>query len=627
MMTHKSSEDGSPERISLSTAVRLSVSRGEEFRRILAARTLHTEFQPIVNLRDGTVLGYEAFTRGPLDGSFASPLELFATAHALGMTWELDNLCLRLSLLEFSAQNHAGVLFANVHPDTLKDSRFLDVLNKDSLIGTRMPASRVVLELTGRAVPDGFYNAEAILNVFKADGYRISVDDFGVGASNLNLICHVRPNFLKLDRQLFSDFQHDLFKQQIIKSAVEFARATETCLIAEGIEQEDELLMLLDLGVLHGQGYFFARPQAGLTELSRELTTQLNVINRRRLTSRYQQAFSARVGDCTRLARCCTSNATCRAVQVMFTRDEELLGIPVVDKGQPVGLVMREKFFSRLGQQYGFSLFYSRPVSTLMDENPLVVDYHAPIEIVAQTAMQRHARNLYDQILVTRDDVFHGIATVRDLLERTTEQGIRFAQYSNPLTGLPGNAIIEREIARVLNDQMNFSLLYIDLDQFKAYNDVYGFDRGDEVLRYTARLLQETFGEPHCFDPFVGHVGGDDFVVMLSDPCSADLLTSLIARFDGDIQQFYHPDDRINGYITALNRREEMEYFPFIAISIAIVNAQNGPFENVHTLVKRASEVKKLCKGISGSCYVIDRRTGEGALAKAETGEERVPSP
>jgi diguanylate cyclase (GGDEF)-like protein len=248
-----------------------------------------------------------------------------------------------------------------------------------------------------------------------------------------------------------------------------------------------------------------------------------------------------------------------------------------------------------------------------MDSRPLIVDFHDSLEEVSLAAMRRSNAHVYDHIMVTLQGMYCGVITVHDLLERIAEQGIRYAQQANPLTGLPGNALIRYQIERAAHSDKSFAVLYLDLDNFKVYNDVYGFDRGDEVLKLLAEVIQSIFGDPSADEAFIGHLGGDDFVVVVDGDVTDETLKKLLDTFDTKIPEYYDDDDRQRGYMYAANRRGEMERFAFVSLSVAVVTEENGPFDSYHAIAKHASEVKKRCKCQPGSCFFFDRRTDQSS--------------
>ena len=176
----------------------------------------------------------------------------------------------------------------------------------------------------------------------------------------------------------------------------------------------------------------------------------------------------------------------------------------------------------------------------------------------------------------------------------------------SPLTGLPGNVQIQTELKKRLLNKEDFSVLYIDLDNFKAYNDVYGFLKGDEIIKFTADLIMNSvhnFGEG-----FVGHIGGDDFIAIVSDTEVEKLCQHIIFYFDHSIKRFYTEEDIEEGCIEVANRKGVIEKFPLTSISIAVVVAEAGRFNNILEIGDVSAQVKHAVKAVMGSSYAIDRR-------------------
>lgn len=179
---------------------------------------------------------------------------------------------------------------------------------------------------------------------------------------------------------------------------------------------------------------------------------------------------------------------------------------------------------------------------------------------------------------------------------------------ANPLTGLPGNLTIMREAARRLAMGNAFAMGYVDLDHFKAFNDKYGFERGDQVLRMSARIMVNAMRKLNVQDGYVGHVGGDDFILMVPSERTTEVCEAIIADFDLVVRDFYDDEDRETGAIQSINRQGAPQTFPLMGCSIAVVDSEASGIQHVGALSARAAEVKKLVKQIDGSVYMIDRR-------------------
>ena len=179
---------------------------------------------------------------------------------------------------------------------------------------------------------------------------------------------------------------------------------------------------------------------------------------------------------------------------------------------------------------------------------------------------------------------------------------------ANPLTRLPGNHSIMREIREKISSGLHFAIAYADLDNFKSYNDKYGFVRGDEILKMTARLTTNSIRQLHSPQAFAGHVGGDDFVFIVSPDQLDGVCTEVIKNFDLIIGNFYDEEDRIRGYIDSTNRKGEKERFPIISLSIAVVTNEFRPIKHIGEVSSIAAELKKRVKSMDGSRYLKDMR-------------------
>ncbi|MDR2503338.1 MAG: diguanylate cyclase [Deltaproteobacteria bacterium] len=179
---------------------------------------------------------------------------------------------------------------------------------------------------------------------------------------------------------------------------------------------------------------------------------------------------------------------------------------------------------------------------------------------------------------------------------------------TNPLSRLPGNTSIIHEMQRRIDGKIDFSMCYCDLDHFKAFNDKYGFARGDEVLLMTARVILNSVRMLSPQDCFVGHVGGDDFVFALPSHVVEDACRRIVEAFDSIVPGFYDDEDRLRGSIVSKDRQGNGCVFPLMSISMAVVSNNNGRLEHVGQASAIASGLKKKAKESAGSCYVIDQR-------------------
>lgn len=178
----------------------------------------------------------------------------------------------------------------------------------------------------------------------------------------------------------------------------------------------------------------------------------------------------------------------------------------------------------------------------------------------------------------------------------------------SPLTGLPGNVQIQAEMKKRLLNKETFAMLYFDLDNFKAYNDVYGFANGDEIIKFTARTISKHIHQIQDSDNFIGHIGGDDFVAITGPTDYDKVCQNIILEFDKFAVDFYNEDDVERGYVEVANRRGIIEQFPLTTISIAVLEVDSKIYKTTLEIGEVAGQIKHQAKRVPGSTYVINRR-------------------
>ncbi|MGH2723169.1 MAG: GGDEF domain-containing response regulator [Actinomycetota bacterium] len=209
-----------------------------------------------------------------------------------------------------------------------------------------------------------------------------------------------------------------------------------------------------------------------------------------------------------------------------------------------------------------------------------------------------------DDYIIKPFDPLELVARVKGTLHRA-----QVMRAASPLTGLPGNVQIQDQLQRLVSSGEPFALLYGDLDNFKAYNDHYGFLRGDEALRFAAGCIQNAALRIAEGRAFVGHLGGDDFVVTCPPEVAEELCRAIVAGFDEQVRHLYDPRDAERGFIEVTNRQQEPQRFPLLSLSIGVATSERRPFSHPGEAVTVATEMKEYAKREPGSSYRIDRRS------------------
>lgn len=576
-----------------------------ELERILAGRLVTTVFQPIVALRQCKIIGYEALSRGPAGSRLANPEALFQAARENDRLWDLELLCRRRALERATLLGLTGNLFLNVDPQVVNDRKFRIGITAELLARSSISPHQIIFEITEKTAILDYGAFCQTLRHYTDQGYRIALDDTGAGYSGIRTIAETKPHFIKLDMELVRDIDKDGFRQAVCSNLVALSQLTNMRVIAEGVETWDELRVLARLGVEYVQGYLLGRPSAILQDIPEEMKQQMAEAFRVN-SPRLQTAQTFEVGLIARMDEPVAPEATGSQVVQRFEQGKEQ-GLVVVAEGKPVGLIMKHACNAMLATPYGNSLFLKRPASLMMDRAPLIVDFAQPIAEVSSLAMARREENLYDYIIVTREGEYLGVVTVKRLLEHATQLELNYARHLNPLTGLPGNLLIEDRLTCAAQSCRDVAVIYVDIGNFKAYNDVYGFENGDRIIQLLAKLLAEGAHSWFSESAFIGHVGGDDYILVI-DPLCLDLqpfCREIISAFDQAVAGCYNLEHYQQGFVWTADRDGTMRALPLMCLSMAVVQGPGNLLGNPITLAEQASRIKRQCRTQPGSGFRI----------------------
>ncbi|MDD4159813.1 MAG: GGDEF domain-containing protein [Synergistaceae bacterium] len=562
---------------------------------IIKNEKIKTVFQPIISLRDGSILGHEALSRITYECKIKNAEMLFHVAEKFNRLWSLDLLCRTKALeaaFEFMIPPYSKKLFINVNPNIINYETYKKGFTRSFLEQHDIASENVIFEITEKNVIMDLKGFIATINNYKNQNFKIAIDDGGAGYSGLNLISDIRPNYLKLDMKLIRNINSDRMKYALVKGMVEFSKESNVSLIAEGIETYEELDTLASLEVPYGQGYIIQRPNERILEIAPEVLQALKAINLKKNHILQNSVSSLYINNLSIHAGTVSPDEVIADVYDKFKRDQKCFGLCIVEDGCPIGIISREKMAVRLSGQYGFTLNARRPISEIMDKEFLSVDHKTPVSIVSSTAMSRPNDKTYDFIVITEEGKYSGVVTIKELLMKTTELEVSTAKNQNPLTGLPGNQTIERRLDHTLSSEDQYSVAYIDIDNFKAYNDVYGFEKGDLVIKLLADILLSALRS----SAFIGHVGGDDFLVIFSSHVTESFFDEIRIDFERSVLSLYNKTDVENGYVRTYNRHGEMEEFPLLTLTAVLVNNIEHNFSDRFQLTETLASLKKRAK-------------------------------
>jgi len=578
-------------------------------RQVIEREELTALFQPIIHMQTGEIIGYEGLIRGPSDSPLHSPLNLFRVAAAAQLSVEVEHLCRKVVIETFARIGLPGKLFLNVSPECLlypnmKHGETLDYIQQFGI-----SPDRVIIELTESQPTYDYELLGRAVAHYRNMGFEIAIDDLGEGFSSLRLWSELRPAYVKIDMHFIQGINLDKVKLQFVQSIQQIAQATGTMVIAEGIETHTELLVIRDLGIACGQGYHIGRPgnqpaQSVSPEIAKTLGYRGVSVYPQEKVNRLHNATALRL---LRVVEPVRPSMTNNEVLQIFVHAPELEVIPVVEDGLPVGLITRRNLVDRFAMQFIRELHGKRPCTMFMDPAPLIADKQTRLQELSRQVASGDRHHLFNGFIITDQGQYLGMGTGHDLIGEITEMQMDAARYANPLTLLPGNVPINEHIERLLENGARFSACYVDLDFFKPFNDAYGYRKGDEVIQCIAKTLEQ-FCDPAR--DFVGHIGGDDFLILLQSEDCEGRYQAIIDAFARDILQFFSQGDIERGGYVSEDRRGVAVLHPLVTVSLGALKVEPGHFLSHHQIAAAAAEAKRQAKRIPGNSLFVDRRAG-----------------
>ncbi|MCH4292863.1 EAL and GGDEF domain-containing protein [Shewanella sp. 3B26] len=566
-----------------------------ELTKIIEKQSIEALFQPIFNISVGKVHGFEALSRGPAHSPLFAPVPLFKTAEHEGRLSELETLCRQIAACRFAERKLPGKLFINISPKALLDPDHPRGKTLAMLQQLGIPPSQVVIELSEQHPADDIDLLKACLLHYRNQGFLTAIDDLGAGYSGLRLWSELAPDYVKIDRHFIHDIDKHPVKQEFVRSIVELCQSLTCKVIAEGIETEAELQVLRQLGITYCQGFLLGlpalQPQRQLPESLVSGSAVISVSPRYGESAESLACSAVTVGPETKL----------RHISDRFCSQPALQAVVVANGDTPLGLISRTALLELFSTPYGRALHENHLVTEVMDSAVPLVEACEPLSSVSQRLTADPEQQMAQHFIISRQGKFIGVGHTKDLLSRITEHRIKVARHANPLSGLPGNVPIQEELQRLRQHARPFYLVYFDLCHFKPYNDIYGFCRGDEVICEVAGLL----GQHQDSDCFVGHIGGDDFV-MISTEDPHNRVMSVIAAFEQTRESFYHQQHWQAQAIEAEDRQGNSCLHPLVSLCAGILSPKHTYHATEHELSELSARAKKQAKLTKGGFCLLD---------------------
>lgn len=594
---------------------------GRELLEIFSQQKLQCVFQPIIDLQRKKICAFEGLVRGPLTSPLYHPLNLFGVAEEHNVLYELDNFARVSTIAEFAKQaldDEPLHLFLNISVNAVLNSAHQKGVTLEALKYFGLSPERVVIEITELQPIEDFELFIEAINYYRSIGFKVAIDDLGSGYNGLRVWSEVRPDFVKIDRHFVNDIHLDNDKRIFMQTLLTLAKGMGTRVVAEGVESESELEVLTELGVDLVQGYLFKKPEM---EINHQLLYQWPQTPVNKVVLQSNETVEGLALEYPSVS----SEQLLHAVSEQFLQRPDTDCFPVVDKGVVQGMIWRRDLMDLLARKFGQELHGRKTVAKIMDKKPIVVDAGSSLVELSRLVTDGQHHFTKDAFIIEKNGHYLGCGNFRDLLRQITDLKVQSAQHANPLSGLPGNVPIQKQLKRWIGLQQAFFVMYIDVDNFKPFNDYYSFEQGDNVISLIADIINKTVPQNQITggQSFVGHIGGDDFVVMGLDIGHYQHWATRILRcFEQRILDFYHLQDQQRGGIEGSGRDGVKQLFPIMTLSIGIVELSAGQVQHAQQVASMATKAKKYAKRIQGNSLYLYEKSMTGTADAGGLGEQ-----
>ena len=383
--------------------MKLNEKKISDFFKIINEKKIKSVFQPIVSLKTGEIVSFEALNRITLESCQINIEELFKIANTLEQSWKLDQLCRKCAIKASQQMPLGKKLFINVDANILLDQDFVQGFTKEYLKKYHLDSNNIVFELSETTSIEDKHLFKQAVRHYRSQGFEIAIDDVGSGYSNLNRINHTQPEYLKLDRELIQDIHLNKDKHTMVEVMVNYCKEMNYKLIVEGIETKEELECLIQLGVEYGQGYYLKKPIDNFDDLLPSIKETI-----KKLYNKYKKTLDIPTIDSLCHFPCTlkTYQSINNASQV-FEENNTAQRIYVInDEGCYLGYLKRENILCDLNT-----------VEPNLFKDSLIVPSHLPIKNVCQLYLENECSHFYEDIIVLKNQCFYGIVTIKDLLK------------------------------------------------------------------------------------------------------------------------------------------------------------------------------------------------------------------
>ena len=555
-------------------------------------------FQPIIYSHTGKIYAVEALLRNVQDIPGLTNIDdLFDLAFNDDYLYELDLQLREKAISKFSKIKINNLkLFYNLDNRIIYNKNYSQGNTAKILNKYNLNKDSIYFELSEKGTAIEQNALSSMLQRYKESGYKIAIDDFGIGVSGLKLLYFSEANIIKLDRFFISNIDQDSKKKLFCSSIVEMAHIMGMQVIAEGVETVKEFYTCKDIGADFIQGYLVQKPTKSIEDITNIYQDISNLILNDKRSNQTNFIDDKYIEEIYPL----DVNTSLYDLFLHFKKNTEHNFVPIIDEfGYFLGIIYESDIKKISYSQYGLSLAQNKTFSsTLLKyiKPALSVEISWGIDEILEMYNLKFNDSL--GIFITQSEKYRGFINLNSLLTLSYKRNIEIATNQNPLTKLPGNNQIEKFISNSFeNANINTThIIYFDFNDFKPFNDNYGFRQGDRAILIFSELLQKRYPK----NSFIAHIGGDDFFVGLKDYKYDDifeLTCNIQEEFKSSVVNLYSNDDKNRGFIISKDRFNTIREFNLLSVSSAIIeinpSSNISDFDNTLNLIKRDSKNSK----------------------------------
>lgn len=567
---------------------------------------LLARFRPVADLDLGGIFGHLATIHGPPDMVLCSPARLFGVGRRLGRSADLYARYFQVVTERFLASQGQGYLLLPLRdgPVVLGES-CADKLAEALQLATLPPERVIVLGAgVGNLDDSELPHALAATAALRRLGVKFAADACACPRSDKLLWAELGPEYVVVGEGVLEGVDPNLLRISHYAESMAAAAGQGRRVIATGVDSLPLLKVLQEMQVACAAGDVIGRPCALPTRTLSAASHKL-IAEKVSGVQAPQQSGDHVLAKMLQSTPAVAPETPADDVFVMFERNPDLRAIAIVKGEMPIGLIARYDMVDNMARPYRHELYGRKSCTRFMDEDPLTVDLRLSLSELSEIVVNANPRHLISGFIITEAGRYLGMGSVQDLVREVTSMQMEAAKYANPLSQLPGNVPINQTIDSLLAADEACAIAYCDLDHFKPFNDVYGYARGDDVIRLTARILAEVCDMEA---DFLGHIGGDDFVMIFRSEDWQARCERALRMFGEEILGFFSRDDiERGGYVTE-NRKGEMEFHSLTSLSIGVAEIRPGTFRSHLEVSVVAAEVKKKAKGIKGNSLYVNQR-------------------